>query len=108
MMLQGIPIPPTPPAPEAVIVSNGPPEAVMIATTLIIGFIILGIVLYPLVRAFARRLEGRAGGGEDASLVEARVAELEHRLADVEERLDFSERMLSQREPAALPREKPD
>ena len=108
MLLQAIPIPPTPPAPEAVIVSNGPPEAVMIATTLIIGFIILGIVLYPLVRAFARRLEGRAGGGEDARLVEARVVELEHRLADVEERLDFSERLLAQRDPVALPREKSD
>ena len=109
MLLQAIPIPPTPPAPPGVeVITNGPPEAVMIATTLIIGFIVLGIVLYPLVRAFARRLEGRAGGGEDARLVEARVVELEHRLADVEERLDFSERLLAQRDPVALPREKSD
>ena len=108
-MLQAIPIPPTPPAPPGVeVITNGPPEAVMIATTLIIGFIVLGIVLYPLVRAFARRLEGRGGGGEDARMVEARVVELEHRLADVEERLDFSERLLAQREPLALPREKSD
>ena len=107
-MLLQIPVPPVPPAPEAVIVSSGPPEAVMIATTLIIGFIVLGRVLYPLVSACARRLEGRGGGGEDARLVEARVVELEHRLADVEERLDFSERLLSQRDPVALPREKSD
>lgn len=106
-MLQAIPpVPPTP-APDAVFVQNGPPEVVMIATTLIIGMVILGIILYPLVRAWARRLEGR-GSAEGSAQLEARVIELEHRLADAEERLDFNERMLAQREAIALPRDKAD
>lgn len=106
-MIQVIPpVPPTP-APEAVFVQSGPP-AVVIAVVTIFAILAGAIILYPLVRALARRLEGKAGGGEDSRLVEARVAELEHRLADVEERLDFSERMLAQREPVALPRDKAD
>ncbi len=105
-MLLQIPVP-TPPAPDAVFVQSVPPEGVMIATTLIIGMIVLGVILWPLVRAFARRLEGRVAAGTDPMLLD-RVAELEHRLAEAEERIDFNERMLGQREPLALPREKAD
>lgn len=106
-MLQAIPpIPPTP-APEAVLVSGGPPAAV-VAVTIIVGMIIAGIILYPLIRALARRLEGRGAGAAETLQLEGRVAELEHRLADAEERLDFNERMLAQREAIALPRDKAD
>ncbi|HET7043135.1 MAG TPA: hypothetical protein VFI13_14040, partial [Gemmatimonadales bacterium] len=105
MLLQAIPLPPAPPAPPGVeVITSGPPDGVLAATTIIIGMIVVAIIMYPLIRAWARRLEGKAGGGEEARQMEARVVELEHRLADVEERLDFSERMLSQREPVALPR----
>ncbi len=107
MVIMQFPTPPTPPAPEAVIVQSVPPEAVMIATTLIIGIIVLGVILFPLIRAFARRVEGRVSGGTDPMLLD-RIAELEHRLAEAEERIDFNERMLGQREPLALPREKAD
>lgn len=107
MILAQIPLPPAPPAPDAFVVSNGPPEAVFIAATLVVGFIVLGVVLYPLIRAFARRLEGRGAGGADPALLD-RVADLEHRLAEAEERIDFNERMLSQREPLGLPRDKAD
>jgi hypothetical protein len=106
MLVQVPPVPPTP-APDAVIVSGGPPEAVFIAATLIIGFIVLGVVLYPLIKAFARRLEGRVASGTDPMLLD-RVSELEHRLAEAEERIDFNERLLAQREPLALPRDKAD
>ena len=106
-LLQVPPLPPTPP-PEAVVISGGPPEAVFIAAVIVTGFIVLGIVLFPLARALARRLEGRgAAVGTDPMLLE-RVADLEHRLAEAEERIDFNERMLSQREPLALPRDKAD
>jgi Tfp pilus assembly protein PilN len=70
------------------------------------------IVLWPLVRALARRLEGR--GGQDAALrgeVEqlhqrlGEVDQLQARIAELEERLDFTERMLAQsREPDRLQR----
>jgi len=110
-LLLQLPAPPAPPDPTSVFVTTGtlgPSHDLIIGVTMIILVIVGGLVLYPLVRALARRVEGKAGSGEDARLVEARVAELEHRLADVEERLDFSERMLSQREPVALPRDKAD
>lgn len=107
MTLAQIPVPPPPPAPEAVIVGNGPPEAVFIAATLIVIAIVTGVVLFPIIRAFARRIEGRAAGAADPVLLD-RVAELEHRLAEAEERIDFNERMLSQREPLGLPRDKAD
>ena len=108
-MVQVIPVPPIPPtpAPDAVFVSNGPP-AVVVAVTAIIGMIVLGIIIYPLIRALARRLEGKAVGGVETRELEARVAEVEHRLAEAEERLDFNERMLAQREPQLLPRDKAD
>jgi len=104
MFLQIPPLPPTP-APE--IASGGPPEAVFIAATMIAIAIVAGILLYPLIKAFAKRLEGRGAGATDPMLLD-RVADLEHRLAEAEERIDFNERMLAQREPLALPRDKAD
>jgi Tfp pilus assembly protein PilO len=70
------------------------------------------IVLWPLARALARRLEGR--GAVDAAL-RAELEQLHHRLgevdvmqgriAELEERLDFTERLLAQsREPDRLQR----
>ncbi len=110
MLALQIPVPPTaPPSPEAVIIGigNSSPEAAVIAATLIIGMIVLGVVLFPLIRALSRRLEGRGITGADPALMD-RVAELEHRLAEAEERIDFNERMLAQREPLGLPRDKAD
>jgi Tfp pilus assembly protein PilN len=70
------------------------------------------IVLWPLVRALARRLEGR--GGQDTALrgevehLQQRLGEVDQlqvRIAELEERLDFTERMLAQsREPDRLQR----
>lgn len=62
------------------------------------------LLLYPLMRAIARRIEG-AGRGDPNLLAEveglrARVAELDalqHRLSELEERVDFAERLLAQR-----------
>jgi Tfp pilus assembly protein PilO len=77
--------------------------AALVATTLI---------LWPLVRAFARRLEGK--GGADPALrseveqLHVRVGEvdaLQARVAELEERVDFTERLLAQnREPDRLQR----
>ena len=106
MLLQIPPLPPTP-GPDAVVVSSGPPEAVFIAATMIAVAIVAGVLLYPLIKALARRLEGKGTGPADPVLLD-RVADLEHRLAEAEERIDFNERMLAQREPLALPRDKAD
>ena len=104
-----VPAPPAPPDPIIVqtVGGSGPPEQFFIAITLISIAVVTGMVLYPLFKAFAKRLEGK-GGGADAAILEARVIELEHRLAEAEERIDFNERMLAQREAMVLPREKAD
>jgi hypothetical protein len=69
------------------------------------------IVLYPLMRALGRRLEGKPSGTNpalqaDIDQLRQRLTEVEamqHRVYELEERVDFAERMLSQRrEPERL------
>jgi Tfp pilus assembly protein PilO len=76
-------------------------------------FAACAVVLYPLMRAIGRRIEGRATETDPAlrSEVEqlrARLNEVEalqHRVMELEERVDFAERLLSQRhEPQRLER----
>jgi len=78
------------------------------------------MAMTPLIKAFARRIEGKGGPGEERILaLEARLEELEHRgmtsgevevqftrLAEVEERLDFAERLLTKHD-AAQPENAP-
>jgi uncharacterized protein involved in exopolysaccharide biosynthesis len=79
------------------------------------GFVIamltaITIILWPLMRAFGRRLEGK---GNPDSALRAEVEQLHNRLADMdslqarvlelEERVDFAERLLAQaQQPARL------
>lgn len=68
------------------------------------------VVLWPLMRALGRRIEGK--GSADPALrqevedLRARLAEvdqLQHRVMELEERVDFTERLLAQqREPERL------
>jgi len=124
-MWQGT-VPPAPPVPPAipdfqgpVIVSEFPNPAPWVTlppqVTVIIAlafFAACAVVLYPLMRAIGRRIEGR--GAVDPALraeveqLQARLAEVEglqHRVIELEERLDFAERLLAQRrEPERLGR----
>ena len=106
MLLQQTPAPhpPFPPVP------GGPPEAAIFGFIAIVIVVVVGIVIFPLIRALARRLESK---GADPALrgevehLRARVAELEQmhqRMAELEERVDFSERLLTQRSAEPLPR----
>ncbi|MGB7212526.1 MAG: hypothetical protein WBC97_07855 [Gemmatimonadales bacterium] len=104
-MIQGLP--PVPPAPPMVVQGGGHDPGMLIFALAVVAAITL--VLFPLVRAWARRLEGGAPRDDSDSHLGARVEHLEQRLADAEERLDFAERMLARGpEPMALPREKAD
>jgi hypothetical protein len=110
-MLQGIPTPPPPPPPPPihdlpVIVQGGSDGPGAAQFMLILAFMVATtLVLWPLVRAIARRIEGRAGGADGAVLQEleelrVRVAELEAgqaHMAELENRVDFAERLLAQR-----------
>jgi Tfp pilus assembly protein PilO len=111
------PMPPTPPSipfdPNLFLMNADAPALVMIVLLVMAA---ATIVLWPIARALARRLEGR--GSVDAAL-RSDVEQLQHRLADMdnlqvrlaelEERLDFTERLLvrgqdAAAEPGRLPR----
>ncbi|MEP6687432.1 MAG: hypothetical protein ABJC36_03725 [Gemmatimonadales bacterium] len=114
ILFQAAPVPPMPPSipfdPNAMASTMDGPAMVMIAFLFITA---CTIVLWPLARALARRLEGR--GSVDAAL-RSELEQMQHRLAEVdalqmrvgelEERLDFAERLLArgERDPATLPR----
>ena len=105
------PIPPIPPIPEIQVLPPWmvmPPQVIaMISIAAVAG---IALVLYPIARALARRLEGRGVSNELLQQVDElreRVRDLEssqHRVAELEERLDFTERLLAQRRDVELPR----
>jgi Tfp pilus assembly protein PilO len=116
MMLLQVPVPPVPPTPQAppfdpnlIFLTGGPPLVLMIV---IAALAATTIILWPIMRAFARRLEGKGGADQalrgEVEQLHARVAEVEalqSRIAELEERVDFTERLLAQnREPDRLQR----
>jgi Tfp pilus assembly protein PilO len=115
MFMPQVPTPPTPPSfpdGQVIIAGGGPPEWIAPVAVLTLLIIVGGIVCYPLVRAWARRIEQR---GQDPMLLDEvqalrdRVVELEQsvtRMHEIEDRMDFAERMLTQRaESARLPQQ---
>jgi Tfp pilus assembly protein PilO len=112
-MLQ-LPTPPTPQAPpfdpNLIFVNHGPPGSVLLI--IIAALTATVIILWPLMRAFGRRLEGKGGGDaalrSDVDQLHSRLAEvdmLQARVTELEERVDFTERLLAQnREPDRLQR----
>ena len=89
-----------------------PEETKVAGIVLVMASAIVGVLLLPLVRAWARRIEGRAPGAElreELAEIGARLDALQHgqeRMAELEGRLDFTERMLGQqrdRDPVRLP-----
>jgi Tfp pilus assembly protein PilO len=97
MMLQAMPpIPPIPFDPNRI----AGPFLVMIV---IAALAATAIVLLPIMRAFGRRLEGKASGDpalrDEVDQLHARLSEvdtLQARVAELEERVDFTERLLAQ------------
>ena len=97
-----VPTPSSLPDPQVIIAGGGPPDWIAPVAVLTLLIIVGGIVLYPLIRAYARRIEGR--GQEPAMLEEVqelrdRVAELEQSVLgmhELEDRVDFAERMMTQ------------
>ncbi|HVD32702.1 MAG TPA: hypothetical protein VNC19_03930 [Gemmatimonadales bacterium] len=112
-MLQG-PVPPTPPQvpfdPNLIFMNHGGPPIVLLIV--IAALTATVIILWPIMRAFGRRLEGRGAADPalraDVEQVHARLAEmdtLQARISELEERVDFTERLLAQnREPDRLQR----
>jgi hypothetical protein len=106
--LQAIPpVPPPPPGSEMSVTGNLEGIA---AVVLLLGVgLILAALIWPLIRAFARRIEG---GGPSPQMqaeldgLRERVRQLEEmqpRMAELEERVDFTERIVAKtREPDRL------
>jgi hypothetical protein len=104
MMVQGVPTPPTPPSPpfdpNLIFQSDGGPPVVLLIV--IAALTAAVIILWPIMRAFGRRLEGKAGDPTlkaDVDQLQVRVSEMENlqgRVAELEERVDFTERLLAQ------------
>lgn len=68
--------------------------AAILAGTVVLGALVLG----PIGRALARRIEGRSAESAELLEMRSRLAALEHgesRLRELEERLDFTERLLA-------------
>lgn len=107
--VQELPIPSPPPSPEVVVFGGGPgmSESILIALTIIAVLIGSIYILGPLVRAFARRIEGKgiaAGVQEELQRLRESAAEvdgLRDRIFEIEERLDFAERLLAHKPEAA-------
>jgi len=106
MMLQ-TPAPPVPPIDPNLFIQSGIPDALV--AIVVVSLIATTVILWPVVRALARRLEGK---GTDAALrgeverLERRLEEvdaLQARIAELEERVDFTERMLVRGQEAAEP-----
>lgn len=97
MMLQAAPPAPVE-FPQVFVQSGGPPVWAFIIP--IVAIIVTGIVLYPLLRALARRLENKVSGGvqEELDELRSRIMTLEEqamRVPELEERVDFAERLLA-------------
>lgn len=110
MILQ-TPVPEIPPIPIPPILQY-PPEVIPEWVPFVAGLAILmtGIILWPIVRALARRIDGKGRDTELRAEIDSlhqRVAELEQvetRLAELENRIEFSERLLTQHRESALER----
>ena len=101
-LLQEVPVPPVPPqAPGSELSVSGSLED-MAAVVLLLGVgLILATLVWPLIKANARRLEGAAAGAEMQAELEGlreRVRQLEEippRMLELEERVDFAERIVA-------------
>lgn len=105
---QGVPpVPPVPPGSEMSV--SGSLEGIA-AVVLLLGVgLILAALIWPLIRALARRIEGGAPSAEMQAELDGlreRVRQLEEmqpRMAELEERVDFTERIVAKaREPDRL------
>ena len=102
------PIPPIPDIPPIIMGPEMVPGWVPYVAAL--GIIMFGIIMFPIVRALARRIEGKGGNEElraEIDTLHQRVADLEaveQRMHELENRIEFSERLLTQHREGALDR----
>ena len=94
------PVPPTPPFdPNLVFIHGGMDKGVV--AIVVFALIAATVILWPVMRALARRLEGKSVDPalrDEVDRLQHRLEEmdtLQVRMAELEERLDFAERLLT-------------
>jgi hypothetical protein len=114
VILQGPtpPVPPTPPFDPNLVFMNGGIDAGVV-TIVVFALIAATVILWPVIRALARRLEGKSADPalrDEVERLRHRLEEMEAlhgRVAELEERVDFTERILvrgqESPEPGRLP-----
>ncbi|HUQ15276.1 MAG TPA: hypothetical protein VM094_04420 [Gemmatimonadales bacterium] len=102
-------MPPVPPGSEMSV--TGSLEGIAAVVLLLGAGLIVAALIWPLIRALARRIEGGAASTEmqvelDGLRERARqLEEMQPRMAELEERVDFTERIVAQgREPDRIQR----
>ena len=108
---QGVPpVPPVPP-PGSELSIGGSLEGIAAIVLLLGAGLIVAALIWPLIRALAKRIEGAAPSAEmqtELDSLRERVRQLEDvipRMSELEERVDFTERIVAQgREPDRLQR----
>ena len=109
--IQGVPpVPPVPP-PGSELSIGGSLEGIAAIVLLLGAGLIVAALIWPLIRALAKRIEGGAPSAEmqtELDSLRERVRQLEEiapRMSELEERVDFTERIVAQgREPDRLQR----
>jgi hypothetical protein len=107
ILAQQVPQPPLPPGSEITLAGSLNDLA---AVVLLLGAgLILAALIWPLIRAFARRIEGGAPSPEMQAELDGlrerlrQLEEMQPRMAELEERVDFTERIVAKtREPDRL------
>jgi hypothetical protein len=99
------------PPPEPQFHDEGPPQNAIILTSVILFFLTLMVIGFPLARAGARRMDRKAVGGHVPDDLAPRLERLEQAIESVAVEMErvseaqrFSARLLSERLPEALPR----
>ncbi len=94
---------PLPPMPDVFALNEQRNEFILAILGILVGGIVLIRVFGPIMRAWARRLEGKSADPELRAEVDqlrehvAEVEPLRNRVLELEERLEFAERLLAQR-----------
>jgi len=112
MTLLQEPMPPMPPEmPSSEMIVSGTLHDMAVVVLLLGAGLMLAALIWPLIKAIARRIEGGAAGAEVQAELEGlreRVRQLEEmqpRMLELEERVDFTERIVAQgRDPDRLQR----
>ena len=98
---QQAPAPPIPPTPGQEVSVSGSLDGWEAIVLLVCVALTIGVLVWPLIKAVARRIEAGAGVADARAELDAlhdrirRLEEAQPRMAELEERVDFAERLLT-------------